>query len=124
MFFELLEANPDRAAMGRVGVIVDAHLDTLNVINSRQSAILDDFLLPNGSTLVYASSDVGIVESVVNKLLSLADEYASELLDQIERTDTITLQSQQLHVPHASYMRVWERSDLDASTGPVERGDA
>jgi len=110
--------------MGRVGVIVDAHLDMLNVINSRQSAILDDFSLLDGSTLMYASSDVGVVESVVNKLLSLADKHASELLDQIEGSDAITLQSQRPHVPHASYMRVWERNDLDANSEAVERGDA
>jgi len=124
MFFALLEANPDRASMGRVGVIVDAHLDSLNVINSRQSAILDDFFLPNGSTLMYASSDAGVVESVMNKLLSLADKYASELLDEIERSGAITLQSQRPDVPHASYMRVWKRSELDPNIEPVEHGDA
>ena len=70
VFFELLQVNPDRSAMGRVGLIVDAHLGALNAINSKQSPILDDFFLPDGAGLIYASSDVGIVENIVNKLLS------------------------------------------------------
>lgn len=123
VFFELLGANPNRAAMGRVGVIVDSHLDMLGAINSRQLPILDDFFLPDGCTVMYASSDVGVVESVVNRLLSLADEYASELLEQIQEMGAMTLRSQRDHVSHASYLRVWRRHADPGNGEPAQRDD-
>src|SRR5262245_50788938 len=53
IFLEGLEANRDHAVLGRVGVIVDAHLAELNDINARRSPILDDYFLPSYVELLY-----------------------------------------------------------------------
>jgi len=94
--------------MGRVGVIVDAHLDALESMNSGSSPILDDFFLPAGIQLLYASSDSGT--EPVNRMLKMADRYANDLLWNIERDDLIRLQSARAHVPHADYFRLWKRN--------------
>lgn len=108
-FLEVLEANPDRRSMGRVAVIVDSHLNALNAMNARKSPILDDYYLPAGFELTYASSDVGVVESVTNKLLALADRSANDLLNQLGQSAMMLkkIEPPALRSNHATYVRIW-----------------
>jgi hypothetical protein len=66
----------------RIGLIVDAHLSLLTSINRGEVPLLGDKYLPKNMSLIYASSDIAN-ESLANKMLSLADKTASELLDHV-----------------------------------------
>ena len=63
-------------------MIVDSDLNRLTAFNTRSEPIFDDFFLPDGVQLIYASADVG-KEHVVNKVLSQADRGASAMLKKI-----------------------------------------
>lgn len=63
-------------------LIVDAYLDDLPAINARKSPVVGPFFLPEGVTLLYASSDVG-AEYGANKLLRVADGVSTQVLDRM-----------------------------------------
>lgn len=65
------------------GLIVDAHLDRHESYNSRESAILEDFFLPQNFQLIYASSDKSN-DKIYNQLISLCDKSASSIIRMIE----------------------------------------
>jgi hypothetical protein len=92
--FKGCQESPERAAWrevilseysekdGETRMIVDSDLNRLTAFNTRSEPIFDDFFLPDGVQLIYASADVG-KEHVVNKVLSQADRGASAMLKKI-----------------------------------------
>jgi hypothetical protein len=66
-----------------VGLIVDSHLGELPAFNAREVPLTDDFLLPKGIEMIYASSDVGR-EYGANMLIQQADRASTLVLDYLE----------------------------------------
>lgn len=66
-----------------VGVVVDAYLGEIPMINSRHQAIFGDVFLPPNITLIYSSADSG-GEFVSNKLIKFADKAAGQVLAYLE----------------------------------------
>ena len=66
-----------------VGLIVDSHLGELPGFNAREVPLTDDFLLPKGIEMIYASSDVGR-EYGANMLIQYADRASTLVLDYLE----------------------------------------
>ena len=60
-------------------VVVDAYLDQIDLINSRELAIHEGFYLPPGFELAYASADSG-AEYLPNKLLRISDKASSQVM--------------------------------------------
>lgn len=60
-------------------LIVDAYLDQIDLINSRELAIHEGYYLPPGFDLAYASADVG-AEYLPNILLKMADKTSSQVM--------------------------------------------
>lgn len=69
-------------AAGRIALVVDSDLAALASFNARKAPIADNFFLPDGIEIVYASSDVGR-EYCANKLLHAADQVAGFVLDDL-----------------------------------------
>ena len=67
----------------RHGMIVDAFMNDLSKINSRNEEIVPGSYLWKNITLIYASSDVG-AENFANKIIRLADKASSKCLELIE----------------------------------------
>jgi len=67
---------------GKTLLIVDSELSDLEDFNSRKKPISGDYFLPNNVQLMYASADVG-KEHITNKVISMADRLASQLLRKI-----------------------------------------
>lgn len=67
----------------RVGLIVDSELGQLKDFNARTAPVDSGEFLPQGVTLIYASSDAG-KESVLNRALSIADFAASQILSALQ----------------------------------------
>lgn len=63
----------------RTLLVVDAYRDELHRINQRTAPLIDDFLLPNGVALAYASSDVAS-DSPLNGLIARCDNLARSVL--------------------------------------------
>lgn len=80
---EILRARGFYDEGQRVGLIVDSELGLLKDFNARKVPIDSGEFLPQGVTLIYASSDVGR-ESVLNSALSIADTAASQILSALE----------------------------------------
>ena len=76
----------------------------------RRRPVLDDYFVPEGIELLYASSDSG-TENPANRTLMLGDRYASALLVEIERGGHMNLGSAQTNVPHTDYFRIWVRRE-------------
>jgi hypothetical protein len=66
----------------RVGVVVDSDLGKLNDYNSGSAAFFEDRLLPGTVKLIYASADTG-GESLLNRVLKVADSVSSQVLDAV-----------------------------------------
>ncbi|WP_066629742.1 hypothetical protein [Brevundimonas vesicularis] len=76
---EILKQRGFYAAGQRIGLIVDSELGQLKDFNARTVPVDSGEFLPQGVTLIYASSDAG-KESVLNSALSIADAAASQIL--------------------------------------------
>ena len=61
-------------------LVVDAYLDDLHQINKRNIALIDDYALPKGVSIAYASSD-SASDSPLNGLIARCDRLAREVLD-------------------------------------------
>jgi hypothetical protein len=59
-------------------LVVDSHLDDLQQINRRQAPVIDDFIIPLGVSIAYASSDTAS-DSVLNGLITYCDRIAREV---------------------------------------------
>lgn len=65
----------------RLLLVVDCHLDELQAINKRTSPLIDDYFLPPGVTIAYASSDTA-GDSPLNGLIAQCDRLARAVLVQ------------------------------------------
>lgn len=66
----------------RTLLVVDAFLDELHQINERKAALVDDFVLPHGVSIAYASSDAAS-DSPLNGLIARCDQLAREILKHV-----------------------------------------
>ena len=76
---EILKQRGFYDAGQRIGLIVDSELGQLKDFNARTVPVDSGEFLPQGVTLIYASSDAG-KESVLNSALAIADAAASQIL--------------------------------------------
>jgi hypothetical protein len=67
---------------GKTLLIVDSDLSDLDDFNHRKKPIIGDYILPSNVQLMYASADVG-KEHITNKVISMADKSAKQLLSKI-----------------------------------------
>ncbi len=94
LVYKGLQESPERAAWrevilreysekdGETRMIVDSALNRLTAFNTRSEPIFDDFFLPDGVQLIYASADVG-KEHMANQVFSQADKGASAMMKKI-----------------------------------------
>jgi hypothetical protein len=68
-------------------LVVDAYLNDLHQINERKLALIDDFLLPKGASIAYASSD-SASDSPLNALIAHCDKVAREVLNHVTRASS------------------------------------
>ncbi|MEL7894460.1 hypothetical protein [Vreelandella neptunia] len=81
MMHHFFEKNPqigDRL----VGIITDSELDLLKGRNLRVAPFFENNLLPENTTLFYATSDSGSTECMANKLIRMCDNKSEEYLNQ------------------------------------------
>ena len=71
-----------------IALVVDSDLDALPAINERKRPYFANHVLPDGFTLVYASSDSGRAEYSGNKALAMCDARATTILRKIEALST------------------------------------
>jgi hypothetical protein len=64
---------------GNYGLVVDSDLKDLPKINSRQAPVWEQYLLPAGLQILYASADTG-KESYLNQEIKLCDKQAKKVL--------------------------------------------
>jgi len=88
-FFEIMVRHPVYKPLSSIAVVVDAHLGDIQAYNSRNKPIIEDFYLPHKIELIYASSDVG-KEYLPNRLISMSDKTATELLKYIKENSGYT----------------------------------
>lgn len=88
-------------------LVVDAHLSDLHLVNQRQAPIIDDFILPWGVSIAYASSDAAS-DSVLNGVIARCDHVAREFLNHATTSSSPLSQAQ--GVPFRAY-RYWEFAD-------------
>ena len=62
----------------RVAIITDTELDALDAFNARETSIYEGHFLPEGFTLLYASSDTGW--EVPNKFIRICDKAADQTI--------------------------------------------
>jgi len=104
-FLIRLKEHRDFQKIGKVALIADSHLGALAKIESREQPIIDNFFLPSWASIVYATD--AAKDSVPNILLRLADNSATNLLNQIENGDWRE-ESQEPFFDHGRYFRVWD----------------
>jgi hypothetical protein len=59
---------------------VDSCMDEIPAINARERPIVDGFVLPDGITLLYATSDAGAEEFIGPAAMRLCDRVARRLM--------------------------------------------
>lgn len=107
---ELIEAmlrNPQHTPALRIGLIVDSDLGNLAAFNGRSLPVVADFYLPEGFTLIYASSDVGTRDSVLNAAIRLCDNESSRFLDRLERDPDLLGQMDEVSGRPYTHWCVW-----------------
>jgi hypothetical protein len=80
MMYHLLETNPDFSNK-KVGIITDTELGLLKGINQRTVPFYKDMMLPEKTTLFYATRDSGSAEFIANKLVRICDNESTKYLD-------------------------------------------
>lgn len=89
-----------------VGLVVDSDLDGLTAMNKRERPFMSNQILPDGITLIYASSDTG-KDLIGNKAIGICDADARRILRMIE-TGYGTVRP--IAVPSSlpcEHMRIW-----------------
>jgi hypothetical protein len=81
---EVLQAEGSIRENTKVGMIVDSDLGNLDSYNTQKMPVCSGQMLPNNVTLIYASSD-NKNDSIVNRIIAIADEASSLVLDAIAR---------------------------------------
>lgn len=90
---ESLIANQDFRPDLRLGLLVDSSLNEIDEINGRTVAVVDDWMLPAGFTLLYASADSN-TSTIGNRLIAASDKQATILLRRLQNQGS----TQNLHV--------------------------
>lgn len=82
LFCEKLMSDPAYRPGLPVAIIVDSSLDAIAEINERRQPVIGDWLLPEGFTLFYASSDA-TTDTALNRLIARCDRDARAILRRI-----------------------------------------
>jgi hypothetical protein len=61
----------------KIAIIIDHNLNKIPLFNSREESIMDDYYLPPGFELLYASTDPGD-KVIANRLLKICDKISRE----------------------------------------------
>jgi hypothetical protein len=80
---EALMSDPVYHSDLRIALIVDSSLDEIAGINARTSSMINDWMLPDSFTLIYATAD-SATASIANHLISLCDKQATVLLKRLK----------------------------------------
>lgn len=102
---ETIKRSTGYDARKKTLILVDSHLGDLRALNERRLPILDDYLLPEGFTLSYASADTG--QYAINKMMRACDAWATDLLKRIQDGEGDTAHLNPAGMPHASRFRFW-----------------
>jgi hypothetical protein len=81
---ETVNFNIEQKSDFKIAMVIDSELKDLAAFNLRTKPVVDEWYLPAGITLIYASADVGN-ESLFNKLIAKADLVSAEIMDMIEK---------------------------------------
>jgi hypothetical protein len=81
-FIQRLQASQVLTASDKVLIIVDSEKGLISSINERTEPVFEQFMLPDGFTLAYATSDAGS-ESWINKEMKRRDRVASLALTEV-----------------------------------------
>lgn len=76
-FFETNQHLRDR----RIGIITDTELDLIKGISQRTTPFFQTMLLPEKTSLFYATSDTGSAEFMANKLIRMCDKASTVYLN-------------------------------------------
>jgi len=68
----------------KVILVVDSDLDKIEQFNNKEIPIFEDYFLPEGFILYYASADSGS-EYMPNKMIQMCDKHAKDELKEIEK---------------------------------------
>lgn len=79
MMFHFFEENPELRDKP-IGIVTDTDLDLIKNINQRAIPFFDTMLLPENTTLFYATADSGSTEFMPNKLIRMCDNASNEFL--------------------------------------------
>lgn len=106
---EAVRADPHYKPATQVVVVVDSSLSALHQLNSKQLPVLEDWYLPDGFMLIYASAD-SATASVASQLISTCDKEATALLRRIasEGVDQARLVAAPAGAGYSHY-REWNR---------------
>lgn len=73
-----------------IGIIMDSELGLLKEINARRAPLIEDFYLPVGFEIMYASDATGTAEFLANMLIRTCDKTSTELLLAYEKDNQLT----------------------------------
>jgi hypothetical protein len=76
-----ISTSPD--IKGRVALFVDAYMEELPLINRRELPVLNDFFLPDGVVLLYATADSGATELIGPAAMRICDRVARKILQML-----------------------------------------
>ena len=80
MMHHFFETNPNLSSKN-VGIITDTELGLLKSINQRKIPFYQDMMLPEKTTLFYATSESGSAEFMANKLIRICDKESKKYLN-------------------------------------------
>ena len=100
--------DPTYSNRTRIALIVDSDLGMIDSYNRGEVGIIDDFIIPENFSLIYASADSGN-ENIANKMLKLADNISSVILNGLE-SDRNEDKLSAVTGEHYTHIRVWEPS--------------
>ncbi len=78
--------NEEKLTDKKIGVVIDSSLSDLRAINERTLPVYEDYYLPDGYNLIYASSDAGM-EYAVNKMIRQCDKIANQKIDVVLKNE-------------------------------------
>ena len=108
---ERIRRNPKRLLGMRIVVVVDSDLGRLADINARKVPVWGSYMLPTNFELLYASADVGVGHSALNKLMSACDADSVRLSELAQRTDPKGVLPKELSVVGGPSVRIWNATD-------------
>ena len=103
---EMVMANPSYDKSKNMGIVIDSDLSNIPDYNARRKPIVDDFYLPVNVELLYASADAGR-EYLPNKLISLCDKEAKELINYIQANPEDTSNLMTVNNLPYTHFRMW-----------------